>query len=197
MARMGAEVTGVDLSSTSIEQANKLAEIIGVKANFIESNIYDLPNLLHDQFDIVYTSYGVIGWLEDLDKWAKTINRYLKPSGQLIFLEFHPVLWMYDNDFTKVAYDYFKSEIIVEEEEGSYGDRTVKDKIITMTYNHSLGEVMSALIHAGLKITHFDEYPYSPYNCLSHMHKIDEEKYKISKFEKDIPMIYSILCSKE
>lgn len=197
MARMGANVTGVDLSSTAIQEANKLAEVIGQQANFIESNIYALSTKLNDEFDIVFSTYGVVGWLKDLDQWAQIIYRYLKPGGLFIFAEFHPVVWMYDNDFNKVSFDYFISDIIVEEEKGSYGDRNVDEIFTTMTYNHSLGEVLSALINTGLKITHFDEYPYSPYNCLAHMYKIDDEKYKISKFEKDIPLIYSLVCKKE
>jgi SAM-dependent methyltransferase len=107
LSRLGATVTGVDLSDKAIENAERLAKETGLPADFICCDIYDLPNYLDTTFDIVFTSYGTIGWLPDLDKWANIIARYLKPDGRFIFVEFHPVVWMFDNDFEKVAYNYF------------------------------------------------------------------------------------------
>ncbi|RYE50500.1 MAG: class I SAM-dependent methyltransferase [Sphingobacteriales bacterium] len=99
LARLGAKVTGVDLSDKAIDAARDLAEKCGFAVNFICCDVYDLPDNLNEQFDMVFTSYGVIGWLPDLDKWAKIISRFMKPGGSLIFAEFHPVLWMFDNNF--------------------------------------------------------------------------------------------------
>ncbi len=110
LSRMGAKTTGVDLSDRAIETAQKLNEQLQLDAQFICCNIYDLPKHLNKQFDIVFTSYGTIGWLPDLNKWAKLIANSLKPDGQFIFAEFHPVVWMYDNDFTKVEYSYFNEK---------------------------------------------------------------------------------------
>ena len=76
--RMGAEVTGVDLSDAAIEEANKLNKQLSLDANFISCNIYDLKDHLNEQFDIVFTSYGVIGWLPDLKKWAELISYFFK-----------------------------------------------------------------------------------------------------------------------
>ena len=92
LARMGAEATGVDLSDNAIKNANLLAEKAKLKADFICCDIYSLPQHLDKQFDIVFTSYGTIGWLPDIDKWAKIVSRYLKPGGKLVFVDFHPVV---------------------------------------------------------------------------------------------------------
>jgi ubiquinone/menaquinone biosynthesis C-methylase UbiE len=93
----------------------KWRERIAVKTNsnaqFIYSNIYDLPHCLNQHFDIVYTSYGTIGWLPDLNKWANVIQHFLKPNGRFVFVEFHPVVWMFDDDFEKVAYNYFNYQV--------------------------------------------------------------------------------------
>ena len=97
--RMGAKATGVDLSDKAIEKAKELAEITGSDADFVCSDIYELPNVLEGKFDIVFTSYGTIGWLPNLDKWAKVIKHFIKPGGQFLIADFHPTLWMFDDDF--------------------------------------------------------------------------------------------------
>ena len=94
LSRLGAKVTGVDLSDKSIEKARELATQTNSDAQFICCDLYDLPNHLDQQFDFVFSSYGTIGWLPDLDKWAKVISSFLKPTGKFIFVEFHPVVWL-------------------------------------------------------------------------------------------------------
>jgi len=101
LGRLGANVTGVDLSDEAIKRANELAEKTHVDAKFICCDIYDLPQHLTAQFDIVFTSYGTIGWLPDLDQWAKLISRFLKPNGKFVFVEFHPVVCSPYNCFNK------------------------------------------------------------------------------------------------
>ena len=101
LGRLGANVTGIDLSDKAIESAIELSKKTKTASTFICCNIYDLPQQLEKKFDIVFTSYGTIGWLPDLDKWASIISSYLKPNGKLVFVEFHPVLWMYNDNFDK------------------------------------------------------------------------------------------------
>src|SRR5690606_5040157 len=100
LARMGAKVTAVDFSDKAIDAAKELCTKLGVDVNFLCSDIYELPHILDGQFDIVFTSYGTIGWLPDLQKWAKVVSHYLKNKGEFIFVEFHPVVWMFDDDFS-------------------------------------------------------------------------------------------------
>ena len=107
LSRLGAKVTGVDLSDKAIESAKKFAKETNADATFICCDIYDLSNHLDQQFDIVFTSYGTIGWLPDLDKWAKIVSKFLKPNGQFVFAEFHPVVWMFDDNFENIKYNTY------------------------------------------------------------------------------------------
>ena len=80
-ARLGAKVTGVDFSEEGIKLAKSLSEELHIEAKFICSNIYDIENHINEKFDIVFTSYGTIGWLNDLQEWGRLISKYLKPGG--------------------------------------------------------------------------------------------------------------------
>ncbi len=192
LSRLGADVTGVDLSDKSIESAKQIAKDTNSNAKFICCDIYDLPNYLNEKFDIVFTSYGVIGWLPDLDKWAKIVSQYLQPNGQFVFVEFHPFVWMFDDNFEKIAYRYFNSGVIIETENGTYAD---KNASITQSYamwNHSISEVVNSLIENGMEIKSLNEFDYSPYNCFNKTIEIAPNKYRIAHFDDKIPMVYSI-----
>ncbi len=197
MARMGANVTGVDLSNEAIDAAEKLAVEIGVEASFICCDIFDLPNHLNGEFDIVFTSYGTIGWLPDINRWATVVSQFLKPNGRFVFAEFHPVVWMFDDDFKEIAYNYSKAGPIMEEETGTYAD---KDAEITQNYvmwNHGLGEVMSALLANGISIMSFEEFDYSPYNCFSHTVEFEPGKFRIEHLGNKITMVYALSGKKK
>ncbi len=98
-ARKGAVITGIDLSDEAINTAKQLSNELNIPAEFICCNVYEVLANIHQQYDIVFTSYGVIGWLPDLNKWAVIISKTLKPGGILFLAEFHPVVWMFDNNF--------------------------------------------------------------------------------------------------
>ncbi|MEM7041082.1 MAG: class I SAM-dependent methyltransferase, partial [Bacteroidota bacterium] len=122
-ARLGAEVTGIDLSDESIATARRLAEEQGLEATFIQTNVYDLPDVLEGQFDIVFTSYGALPWLPDLDRWATLVRQYLKPGGTFFIAEFHPVIHMLEWDNYTPHYCYFNTGKPYEEVmEGTYAD---------------------------------------------------------------------------
>ena len=196
MNRLGAKVTGVDLSDKAINTAKKIVKETNSDAKFICSDIYDLPNHLDEQFDIVFTSYGVIGWLPDLDKWAKVVSRFLKKNGVFVFVEFHPVVWMFDDSFDKIGYNYFNSGAIIETENGTYADKIADISQEYVMWNHSLSEVINSLITNGLAIKSFDEFDYSPYNCFNQTIEIDFKKYRIAHLGNKIPMVYSIVANK-
>lgn len=197
LSRLGADVTGVDLSDKAIESAKQLTVETSSKTNFICCDIYDLPNHLDKQFDIIFTSYGTIGWLPDLDKWAKIISQFLKPNGKFVFVEFHPVVWMFDDNFEKVGYNYFKSEAIVETESGTYADKSADIVLETVSWNHSLSEVLGCLLKNELEVNSFEEYDYSPYNCFNKTIEFEQGKYRIAHLEDKIPMVYSIVARKK
>ncbi|MBI3232611.1 MAG: class I SAM-dependent methyltransferase [Bacteroidetes bacterium] len=197
LARMGAQVTGVDLSDKSIEKAKELASSLNLNAEFICCNVYDLPQHLDKQFDIVYTSYGTIGWLPDLNKWAEIISRFLKPQGQFIFVEFHPVVWMFDDDFAQVGYNYFNTGPIIESETGTYADRAAELNQQYVGWNHGISEVVNSLIKNGLTINSLDEFDYSPYSCFKHVVEFEPGKYRIEHIGNKIPMVYAICAYKK
>jgi SAM-dependent methyltransferase len=191
-ARRGAKVTGVDLSDEAIKEAIALNNEMGLNASFICANVYDLPQHLDGQFDIVFTSYGVVGWLPDLDKWAGLIARYLKPGGIFYMAEFHPVVWMFDEEFTHIKYYYNNRELIITENEGTYTDREADIKGKEYSWNHSISEVLNALIKAGLRLEFFNEHMFSPYPCFRNLVKGGSGGWYIKGMEEKIPMVYSL-----
>ncbi len=197
LVRMGAHVTGVDLSDNAINKAIHLANNAKADASFICCDIYDLPKHLDKQFDIVFTSYGTIGWFPDLSKWAAIISKFLKPGGKFVFAEFHPVVWMFDNDFGKVAYTYARSEPIIETEQGTYADKSAPITTEMITWNHSISEVITSLLQHGLEINSLEEFDYSPYNCFNKTIEFEPGKFRIEHFGNKIPMVYSLSATKK
>jgi SAM-dependent methyltransferase len=196
LARMGADVTAVDLSDEAIARAKQLAAACGEKVRFICCDLYELPRHLNETFDLVFTSYGVIGWLPDLNRWAEVISTFLKPSGELLLVEFHPVVWMFDPDFKYICYDYFNRETIIETETGTYTDRNAPIELESVCWNHPTGEVLNSLLAHGLTIKAFDEFDYSPYNCFKQTISCGENKYRIKHLGNKIPMVFAVSAVK-
>ena len=197
LSRLGAEVTGVDLSDKAIESAIKIAKETNSNAQFICCDLYELENHLDKQFDIVFTSYGTITWLPDLEKWGKLISRFLKPGGKFVFVEFHPVVWMFDDQFEKIAYNYFNVEPIIETENGTYTDKDAKISQSYVTWNHSMSEVFGSLLNNSMEIIDVQEYDHSPYNVFSNMIELEPKKFRIKHLENKIPMVYSVVAKKK
>ena len=197
LSRMGAYVTGIDLSDTAIEKAREFATKLNLNTKFVCCEVYDTPNQIQEKFDIVFTSYGTIGWLPDLDQWAKVISHFLKPNGTFIMADFHPVVWMYDSNFEEVFYNYFNVEPIIENESGTYADRNSEIEATTISWNHPISEILNALITNGLAINSFNEFDYSPYNCFNNTEEFESNKFRIKHFENKIPMVYSIKAIKK
>lgn len=196
LSRMGAKSTGIDLSDKAIEKARELAAQAGEDVRFIASDVYGLDSVLDDSFDIVFTTYGTIGWLPDLDRWAGIIDRFLKPGGELVFAEFHPVVWMFSNDFSRIAYSYFNRQEIIEESEESYSEGKLKQSVKEISWNHDLGEVLEALLNKGLQIKAFHEFDYSPYPCFKNMVESEAGKFQIANLTGKLPMVYSLKALK-
>lgn len=197
LARMGAKVTGIDLSDKAIEEAQKLNNDLNLDAHFICCNVYDTLKYTDALFDIVYTSYGTIGWLPDLKRWAEVIAKSLKPGGKFVFVEFHPVIWMFDDDFTKIKYHYHNKKPIIESYTGSYAQKDSDIQTDYVGWNHALSEVFSSLLQKGLQIEHFEEFDYSPYNCFNNSIEFEKGKFRIKSFEDKLPLVYSIIAIKK
>lgn len=197
LARQGAEVVGVDISDTSIQKATELSNELEIPAKFVRSNVYDIENVLNETFDIVYTSYGAINWLNDLDKWAKIISRYLKPNGIFYMVEFHPFIYTL-NDKSEIADSYFKSHALETVVEKSYTDKSeISNKNLKhIEWHHSLSEVLNSLISNGLKIEFLNEFPYQVYNCFPNLEEDEKGKWISEKYGDKIPHMYSVKARK-
>jgi len=111
--------------------------------------------------------------------------------------EFHPVVWMFDNDFKTIIYRYFKSDAIVETQKGTYVDKVANITVTDVSWNHSLSAVINALIQQGLHIQAFNEYDYSPYNCFNNMIEVAPKKYRIVHLKDYLPMVYALKATKK
>ncbi len=196
LARLGARVTGLDISATALEKARVLADRCGSIAHYVESNVLDLRPELEARFDIVFTSYGTIGWLPDLRAWARNIAAYLRPGGCFVFVEFHPALWMFSNGFSHLQYSYFNREVIAEDEPGSYADRKASINLRSYGWNHSIADVLQHLIDAGLRIDAFREFDRSPYDCFQNTVPADDGHFMIKGMEGKLPMVFALRASK-
>ncbi len=166
-ARLGADVTGADFSREAIGAARALAAEVGIPAKFVLSNLYDLPDALEGRFDIVYTSRGVLGWLPDIAGWARVAAHFVKPGGFFYVTEIHPVAQVFENEGVaagelRLRYPYWSHrEALRFEVHGSYADRTAPtDGLIEHGWDHSLGEIVTALVDAGLRIDFLHEYDF-------------------------------------
>jgi SAM-dependent methyltransferase len=196
LSRMGAHVTGVDFSEKAIAYAQQTAQELQADAAFICCDIYGLPKHLDQPFDLVFTSYGTIGWLPDLSRWAEIISGFLKPNGRFVFVEFHPVVWMFDDRFSNIAYDYFNTGPITEDWQGTYADKSLDISSPCVMWNHGLGEVFNALTANDLNVMSFQEYDYSPYPCFKNAMEFEQGKYRISHLTHKIPLVYALVAKK-
>ena len=195
LSRMGAKVVGLDLSDEAIKKATELNDELGLSARFVCGDVYSAPELISERFDMVFTSYGTIGWLPDLGRWASVVSNLLKPGGRLVFVEFHPFIWVYDDSLQEIRYTYFNKESIHESEEGSYASET-KEQLRSISWNHALSEVVSALQEQGLKLDDFKEYDYSPYPIFPEQKEFESGKFRPSIWGDKLPLVYSLCMSK-
>jgi len=195
--RLGAKVTGVDFSEEAIKLAKLLNDELQLNAEFICSNIYELEKHLDKKFDIVFTSYGTIGWLNNLQEWGRLISKYLKPGGFFYIVDFHNIMWMFDEEYKYFKYSYFfNEEPIAEENQGTYADKNADIKNIEYGWNHPLSEVINSLINNGLQIEFLHEFPFSAYDVFPDTVKGKDGFYRLKGMENIIPMMFSIKATK-
>lgn len=197
-ARLGAKVTGVDFSDTAIELARVIAKKVGVDVEFVCSNVYDLPRVHERQYDIVFTSYGVLCWLQGMEEWAKVISHFLKPGGKFLLVESHPFMWVFDDESKelKQRYSYWHSdEPLSWEEDGTYADENAKIKNKkSYEWQHTVSDVLNSLIKAGLTIDEIGEYPELVWSYVPSSQRVDNEYFRIPG--DPLPQTWSVLASK-
>jgi SAM-dependent methyltransferase len=200
LARLGATMTGVDFSPKSLEQARHLAERAGPPVTYVEADVYGAVAALGGEtFDLVYTGVGALCWLPDIRRWAQTVAALLRPRGRLFIREGHPVLWALDYDradhLLALEYPYFEQEEPqVWDEEGTYVET---DAVFTHTttheWNHGLGEIVTALIDAGMAVTGLVEHQSVPWEALrGQMTKLDNGEWRLSDRPERLPHAYTL-----
>lgn len=196
-ARLGADVTGVDISDASIDYAKSLAKDLEMNARFIRANVYDILSIIENRFDIVYASYGALNWLDDLKKWAEIVTALLKPGGAIHLVEFHPFVFTMGDKFN-IEDSYFNNAGPVESTASStYTGGSTDHPHSNIEWNHSVGEVVNSLISSGLTLKYLNEFPYQVYNCFPHMEEIEDGKWVFEEIGPRIPYMYSLKAVKE
>ena len=197
LQKMGAQCTGIDISQVAIDTARELNKQLDLEARFVQSNVYNLDQHLTEQYDVVFTSYGVIGWLPDLDRWAEQLMKRLKPGGVFYMVEFHPCMYQFDWDTKQIAYRYFNNgDPYVEEEEGTYADKSADIKLKEYFWQHSFEEVLMPLMNKGLRLTKFREYDYSPYDLFTDSVLRAQQEYIFQVNGTNIPLVFEIQGTK-
>jgi 2-polyprenyl-3-methyl-5-hydroxy-6-metoxy-1,4-benzoquinol methylase len=198
-ARHGATVTGMDYAEKAITLARQLAEELHIPARFICCNLYVLPQNLEEQFDVVYTSYGVLCWLNDIRRWAQIAASYVKPGGFFYISEFHPFAMVFDDeaDALRYRYPYFQEEAMSFEVKGSYADRNAKvEAFRDFEWQHTLGEIVTSLIDAGLQIEFLHEHPFTVYEQLPFLQADGKGYWHFPEGQKPIPLMFSLKAIK-
>lgn len=201
-ARLGATVTGVDFAPAAIETARRLAEETGVPGRFIESDVYALPSKLDEQFDIVFTSYGAIIWLPDIQRWANAAARYVKPGGFFYMAEFHPFAHAFNNDpdVTGLAlrYPYFEHDApLTFDDDGTYADLEAKlENTTSHEWAHPLGSIVTALANTGLRIEYVHEFPFCIYQMFPFMVRGDDGYWRLPEHAGSLPLTLSLKATR-
>lgn len=204
LARRGADVVGVDLADEAIAFAKQLSIDSGIGARFVESEVCTWLETTEERFDVVFTSYGTTGWLPDLDRWARGVRRVLSPGGALVYVEFHPLRWSFDDTLALSKDDYFESrpftdpvgDYVLESGAGLGvidAKASVPNDIPATSWQHGLGQIVTAIAQAGLWIERLEEYPHSngnkPFAC---MVGGDDRRFRFPEGRPRFPLMFGL-----
>jgi SAM-dependent methyltransferase len=204
LARLGAKMTGLDFSPAAILQGRRLAELAGADVEFVESDVYGALDVLpRESFDLVFTGVGALCWLPDVRAWAGVVSGLLRPGGRLFIREGHPVLWALDeerdDDLLTLQYPYFEhAEPLVFDDPGTYVETDVEfTSNITHSWNHGLGEIVTAVLDAGLEVTALAEHDSVPWDALpGHMTELGGGEYRLTDRPERLPHTYTLQARK-
>jgi SAM-dependent methyltransferase len=204
LTRLGASMTGVDFSAQALQVARRLAEQTGADATFVQADTYNAAKVLGDgQFDLVYTGIGALNWLPKIEPWAQVVAALLRPGGRLFIREGHPVLWsldeLRDDDLIVLQHDYFeRDEPLVWDEGGTYVQTDVQfEHTTTYEWNHGLGEIITALLGAGMRLTGLTEHDSVPWNALpGKMDRLPGDEWRLTDRPWRLPHSYTLQAVK-
>lgn len=200
-ARRGAIVTGVDISDKAIALARSLSLELNLPATFHCANVYQLREVLDGAFDIVFTSYGVLHWLPDLGRWAEMIAHFLKPGGIFYIVEDHPTFRIFrskhEGEFRAERPYFFTGEPESHLQTGSYASGTETEPRQIYIWNHHMGELLNALINAGLQIEFLHEFPFAARAKFPHMQQGEDGWWRLPPGQHGIiPFLFSLQARK-
>jgi len=201
-AKLGASVVGIDFSAPALDVARSIAHSLDIEARFVESEVYDIPDNLPEQFDIVYTGVGAINWLPDIGGWATIMAGLVKPGGRFYIREGHPMMWALDDerddDLLVVEYPYFETrEPSTFQDPVTYLGSGTLDHPTIHAWNHGLGEAVNALITAGLRIDLVEEHRFLEWQALPMMTENDGRYTMPDHLNDRVPLMFSILATKD
>lgn len=201
LALLGAEATGLDFSPAAIAAARDLSSRMGIQATFIEGDVSAPPAELPEAaFDLVFTSYGVISWLPDLEPWARTIAHSLAPGGVFKIADAHPTLWIFDDEAEdpelRVRYSYFMREALPWQERGSYAVPLDEDTGTSHSWQHTFEEIIGALVRAGLVIDELREFPLLAWKYTLGMVEREPDLFGVPDGHPEVPMMFTLTAHK-
>ncbi|MGH1549835.1 class I SAM-dependent methyltransferase [Leifsonia poae] len=202
LARLGARVTGLDFSPNAIDEARRLVADTGDDVDFVVADVYDAAEMLTPgSFDLVYTGVGALCWLPSADRWAQVVASLLAPGGTLHLREGHPILWSMDerlDDDLHLRFPYWEREQPLEWDDDSTYVDTARPLTETRTYewNHSLGEIVTALIRAGLRIDLLEEHDSVPWEALPGQMAERDGEFVLAALDGVAPLSYTLRAIK-
>jgi len=206
LAQRGASVVGLDFSRPAIDEARRLGAEVGLeeRARFVHANVYDARHMLPEpeSFDVVYTTWGTIGWLPDLGEWARIIAWFLKPGGRLYFADGHPSAFVFEaehgsTELPAFTYPYDgqgKADIVDEAADYADGEAVVTNSV-TWEWAHPVSETVTALLDAGLRIDFLHEHYEIPWQMFGILERTDAGQYRWPA-ERLLPLGYSVAATK-
>jgi SAM-dependent methyltransferase len=204
LACLGARMSGLDFSAPALAEARRLAERAGTPIEYVEAEVYAAADVLEPgSFDFVYTGIGALCWLPKVGPWGRVISELLRPGGWLFMREFHPVLWSLaerDDDLLLIDHPYFETEEpLVWTQGGTYVQTdAVFQSATTHQWNHGLGEIVSALLEAGLELRMLAEHESIPVPVASLTGQIEraQDGWRLADRPWRLPLSYTVRAVK-
>jgi SAM-dependent methyltransferase len=204
LARLGARMTGLDFSAAALAEARTLAARAGADVDFVEAEVYSAVDVLgRETYDLVFTGVGALCWLPDVRRWAQVVAALLRPGGRLFIREGHPMLWSLDDtrtdDLLVVGYPYYETpDALVTEEEGTYVETDTEfTHNVSHSWNHGLGEIVTALLDQGLRLTGLEEHDSVPWNALPGAMRLEElGEYRLADRPERLAATYTLQAVK-
>ncbi len=201
LARRGAIATGLDFSPHAIAQAEDLSRRSGITAGFVEGEVYDAPELIGTDFDIVFTSWGTITWLDDIRAWARAVAGTLKPGGRLYFADSNPSIMTHEeiDGVIRPRYDWRSARETPQrfDAETTYtGDATPLVTNFTYEWMRGTSDVIDALLRAGMRLDFLREHELLPFRLFPMMVEAGDRMFALPAGQPRLPLALSFGATK-